>query len=175
LGDLHLNNLRQILCELEINSSIEQTREIQMLTFELSYLVGVLGATERNTISGHLDFTITSDDKLMSGKNSSVEVFYIIQQAAESDLIIKAFIQKRDSKSAEKELESQISLLESVLDIDTSGMIPLLLKVGKATLQKLKRQGPSSEMERESEHREYMKRRGSNEYCQGYADLLEDF
>jgi len=173
LGDLHNNNLRQILCEIEINSSIEQTQEIEFLNCELSYLPGLLGATERNSIFQNLKFMITNDDKLLGKVNSSVEVFYVIQQSAESDLEIKKLIQQNDSKAAEKAQENQISLLKSVLEKDSSGMIRLLLKLGESTLKKLKVQGASKEMEKDSDHKYYMKRRGSFSYCEGYADFAD--
>jgi len=169
LGDIHSDNLRQILCEIEI-ATTKTEKEIQVLTYELSYLPSKEGENQtRVTSTGILNFQITTDDSLLKLENLAVQVFLVIQQSADSDLEIQKFVQNHDSKSAISAQEKQISQLKSVLHLDQTGMVQLLLKISENTLEKLKVEGTSRNMEQNYSHQNYMKMKGSMKYVDHYS------
>jgi len=97
-------------------------------------------------------------------------VFSVIQKAAELDGVILNHVQKSETALALQVQAEEISLLKSVLDIDRSGMVQILLKVAENGENRLKLQGSSREMCQQYQHHSYMKRRGSIDYCAAYTD-----
>jgi len=112
----------------------------------------------------------TSDSKLTEAKNSKVEVFYVVQEAASIDEEIANLVRRNQTQEAIALQEKQILKLKQVLSLDDSnGMVKNLLQMAETALQKLQREGSSAEAVQHFSHQTYMKRRGSMCYIDHYA------
>jgi len=167
LGDIHSDNIRPILFEVEI-STTRSDEELEALTFEFSYLPLAKSEEIQSKVvaNGTLRFKLTSDDSLLKEQNPSVQVFLVIQQSADSDLEIQNLIRKGDTKSAISAQEKQILELQNVLHLDNSGMIVLLIQFAEDNLKRLKVEGSTQNMEQNYSRMNYVKNRGEQKYTQ---------
>jgi len=169
LGDIHSDNIRQILLQVEI-ATTKREEECEFVSYEFSYLPTKDENPTRVLSTGVLKFKLTDDDTLVKEQNPQVQVLLVIQQSADSDLEIQNFIKNRDTKNALSTQEKQIVELKSVLHIDQSGMIQILLKIAEKNLAKLKTEGSSKNMEQNYSHGNYMKGRCSQKYMAHYDE-----
>eukprot|EP01102_Stenamoeba_stenopodia_P015376 TRINITY_DN522_c0_g1_i1.p1 TRINITY_DN522_c0_g1~~TRINITY_DN522_c0_g1_i1.p1 ORF type:complete len:450 (+),score=104.18 TRINITY_DN522_c0_g1_i1:99-1448(+) len=177
LGDLHSDNVRKVLCHVDVTpsstASATSDGSVEYLTYELIYYTtdlsphGAKEATE--SIKGAISFKHTDDETLLK-TDLQVMVFSVIQEAGEADLKVMEAVQRGNITEAITIQEGQLSQLKSNLHLDDeTEMVSLLVKLGELSLEKLKTQGASKAMEKEYHRNHYMKGKASKKYIHAHG------
>lgn len=176
LGDLHSDNVRKVLCHIDVTpsstASMTSEREVEYLAYELVYHSpdSMSGGSETmvESIKGSIAFKHTQDESKLKA-DPQVMVFSVIQEAGEADLKVMEAVQRGNVTEAVAIQEAQISNLKANLHLDDeTKMVSLLVQFGETSLEKLKTQGASKAMEKEYHHNNYMKSKASKKYMEHY-------
>jgi len=194
LGDLSQDDVRRVVCELEVKpSSGEKEEEIASYSLKFRSVRKKVNSeelpehtdsskkeessemeideTNYETIEGSIKVRISENvEEVEASKNKEVHVAVVVKQTAEMDDEMLVLIKKGQVKSAISLAEKQIEALTAIVEMDVDGKqhVAELLKQAKDTLATLKTQGATAKARKEIHHRGYMKCVDSADYASGY-------
>jgi len=168
LGDLHQDNIRKILCEIDCSPRGNECGSHEVLTYELTYLP--YNGHEKVNLKGVLSLIYTDDSTLIpSDVHPDVRVNRVIQEAGESDKEIATLVKLCKIEEAKQKQKEQLTSLKSVLEHDKSGMVSMLISISETSEKKLEEQGASKDVEQSYSHGGYTKNRGCYRYMETYS------
>jgi len=172
LGDIHQNNLRQVVCEVTATPPPARADgPTEALHYTLSYIPTLNNpSNRRETLEGRGVVSYTEDQALNkdTNKDKEGEVAVVVQKSAEADAQVLKLVETGNLEPAKKLQQESIDELQRVLPNDTTGMVAVLLKLQQQAAEALKTKGNSKETVKQISHCGYAKRRGSAHYCAGY-------
>jgi len=173
LDDLRADNVRSVVCELEVRPSASSQEE-EVVTYHLTYRpAGKEAAIENKTegIEGSIKLRYVTDPaEVEKNQNAEVKVAVVIQQTGEIDQELVSLIDAGKHSEAVTLQEKQISLFKSVAELDEGGkqQVSGFLCQAERDCKELKEKGITKESRKQAHHRGYMKRRNSLTYNTGY-------
>jgi Ca-activated chloride channel family protein len=165
LGDLHENNTRTQLIELEV--SPKDAGLFGVMTWEL----GFTHNNKKICLEGTVNLTATNNSEVVANteEDADVQVAIGVEAAAESDEKIQKFIKAGNTKEALEEQNMQIQSLESYAKIDRSDMMKNLIHNAKDSKKLIQTEGCSKKNQQKIAHNAYTKRRGSVKFASHYG------
>jgi Ca-activated chloride channel family protein len=137
LGDLHLDNIRSVLCE--FTTSGTTNTEVETLTYELQYNQSNDPNGAPTVIKNTLSLKFVEDESLITDIDPRVKTMYATQTVAEMDKQIAQLVRDGHRKEAIDLVDEQITLLKDVETFDDErGIISLLLRLAEHMQNKLK-------------------------------------
>jgi len=188
LDDLRQENSRMVVAQLEVTPSRPASSNLQeaegareeVFRYVLTYkdMSSEQAAKEERVqrLEGSLEMRFTTDAQVvLDSKNSEVMVAVAVQQTAEIDQKVIQLIDRGQRPEAIAALETQIKQLESVLELDTTGvMVRSLLKDAEKRLERIKKEGLTKQTRKEAHHGHYMKQKGCMAYYKGHEGIDQD-
>jgi len=171
LGDLQEDNVRSILCQIEVRGDVKEDEQ-EVMQCDLVYQKK--GDMQEIIITVPLVIKFTEDaSEVEKNRSPKVTVQLVVQETAQIDREMVKLIDENKKKKAIELQEKQIKLLEGVEDMDNNILggahkISALLKQARTQLERLKKEGASKEVRKEAHHREYEKSRGDGGYSSLY-------
>ncbi|CAF3477359.1 unnamed protein product [Rotaria socialis] len=172
LGDLHVDNLRVILCDFTASANVPDGTELDVLEYELKYNRPDDLEGEPITVSSKLPLIFVNDESLIRDIDPKVKVLHAIQVAAEMDDRIVELINDRRRDEAIALIGEQINLLQEVQALDDERcMIAMLLRMAQNMQKRLIEQKVSEKSAAKSYHHQaHMKKCHDYKYTNYYAD-----
>lgn len=172
LGDLHVDNLRVILCDFTVSASVPNGTELDVLEYQLKYNLPDDVQGEPIVVSGKLPLTFVDDASLAKEVDAKVQTLHAIQVAAEMDDRIVELINNRQRDEAIALIDEQIQLLRAVEHLDDERhMIAMLIRIAENMQKRLKEQSVSEKTAAKSyHHKGHMKKHGSYKYANYYDE-----
>eukprot|EP00339_Tiarina_fusa_P005059 CAMPEP_0117034208 /NCGR_PEP_ID=MMETSP0472-20121206/24377_1 /TAXON_ID=693140 ORGANISM="Tiarina fusus, Strain LIS" /NCGR_SAMPLE_ID=MMETSP0472 /ASSEMBLY_ACC=CAM_ASM_000603 /LENGTH=488 /DNA_ID=CAMNT_0004743325 /DNA_START=21 /DNA_END=1487 /DNA_ORIENTATION=+ len=154
LGDLCYDDLRQILCSLKVESKGETAttpaNKVEILQYSLNYMVlEENGTFTERTLNGNICVTFTDDITLLNEIPDSLRVATAVRDANAGDKEILKFVARRERESALEVAKGNLSILESVADIDKTGVVVHLIARAKSTITKIENERIEESLEKE--------------------------
>jgi len=140
LGDLKQDNLRQILCVVEVCPSHGDGGEI--LTWSLQYTPdgqqSSTPPTTTTTLKGSLHIKYTDDDELVYKVNPAVLVAKTIQEIGETDAAILSLLDKGKLEEAIEMKQHDLEKLEKIEYLDSNRMVTALIQKTKRGIARMR-------------------------------------
>ena len=138
LGDLCYDDLRQILCSINLKNFPRIQQSIEFIHYSLSYSVlDQNGSIFDNEISGSISIFLTCDSDKFNFVPDSLRVASAIQQANELEKKTLTHVNSENYPAAIECKKTSIKILQEIVDIDTTGVVCHLIDRGNSTLKKL--------------------------------------
>ena len=172
LGDLHVNNVRSVLCEFTTSAThADPTIEVPSLTYELSFHQPNDLQAAPTVIRKVLHLKFVDDDSLMSQVDPQVKVMHVTQEAARMDAEIADLVKNNQVEQALELVEKQLELLKSVEQFDGERKsIGLLIQIAEKMRGKLKVDNVDRDLVCQGyHHQSYLKRQASCEYMEEFG------
>lgn len=172
LGDIHVNNVRAILCDFTIPGAGPVGTEIEALEYKFKYNLPGDVESEPVVIEGKLNLTLVDDESLVKEVNPKVKLLHAVQVAGEMDDRISELMKNRRREEAINLTNEQINLLREVESLDEpNGMISMLLRLAQNVLKKLNDESISMKAAAQKYHHHgHMKKC----YDKKYADYYDE-
>ncbi|CAF1033620.1 unnamed protein product [Adineta steineri] len=172
LGDLHVDNLRVILCDFTVSASVPDGTEIDVLEYELRYNHPNDIQSEPFIVTGKLTIIFVGDESLTKKIDPKVQTLHAVQVAAEMDDRIVDFINHHQRDAAIALIDEQIQLLQQVEHLDDERhMIAMLLRMARNMQKRLKEQNVSEKTAAKSyHHKSHMKKHYDYKYTNYYDE-----
>lgn len=172
LGDLHVDNLRVILCDFTVSASVPDGTELDVLEYQLKYNLPDDIQGESLTVTGKLPITFVDDESLTKEVNPKIQTLHAVQVAAEMDDQIVDLINHRQRDEAIALIDEQIQLLRQVEHLDDERhMIAMLLRMAENMQKRLKDQKVSEKTAAKSyHHKSHMKKHYDYKYTNYYDE-----
>ena len=172
LGDLHVDNLRVILCDFTVSGSMPEGTEVDVLDYQLKYNRPDDVDGESQCVSGTQWVTFVSDESLVQQVDPRVKTLHAVQVAGEMDDRIAQLIDDRKRDEAVALIAEQIALLKQVEHLDDEkGMITMLVRMAESMQKRLKDQQVSEKTAgKYYGHHGHMKKCYDYKYTHHYAD-----
>ncbi|CAF1409592.1 unnamed protein product [Rotaria sordida] len=139
LRDLHVDNLRVILCDFTVSETISEGTEVDVLDYQLKYSLPGHVEEEPLIVSGKLSVIFVNDESLIQLIDPKVKTLHAVQVAADMDDRIAQLIDNRKRDDAIALIAKQITLLKEVEDLDDEkGMIAMLVRMAENMQKRLK-------------------------------------
>jgi Ca-activated chloride channel family protein len=172
LGDLHVDNLRVILCDFTVSATVPDGTELDVLDYQLKYNCPDDVQEEPVIVAGKLPLTFVGDESLVQEIDPKVKTLHAVQVAAEMDDRIVELIEHGRRDEAIALIDEQIHLLRQVQHLDDERhMIAMLLRIAENMQQRLKEQTLSEKMAAKSyHHKSHMKKCYDHKYTTYYDE-----
>jgi Ca-activated chloride channel family protein len=172
LGDLHVDNLRVILCDFTVSGTVPEGTEIDVLDYQLKYNRPDDVDGESLVVTGTLSVTFVHDESLVQQIDPRVKTLHAVQLAAEMDDRIAQLITDNQRDNAITLIAEQIALLKEVEHLDDEkGMISMLIRMAENMQQRLKDKAVSEKTAAKYYgHHGHMKKCYDHKYTHHYAD-----
>merc|ERR1711862_207593 len=142
LGDLCFDDLRQVLCTVELDckeGALTVTEPSEIITYILSYvIVESDGSYTEKQIEGCIKVKFTDDESLLNNIPDSLKVAKAIQQVNVIGKRVLELVQQESYESAIKLKNESIDILNEIVDIDKTGVVTHLISNARNTIEKLK-------------------------------------
>src|SRR5205085_2411137 len=116
--DLHVDNLRVILCDFTVSATVPDGTELDVLDYQLKYNRPDDVQGEPLIVTGKLPLTFVGDESLVQEIDPKVKTLHAVQLAAEMDDRIVELINHRRRDEAIALIDEQINLLRQVQHLD---------------------------------------------------------
>ena len=172
LGDLHVDNLRVILCDFTVSGTVDDKTEIDVLDYHLKYNRPDDVDGEPIVIRGTLTIKFVNDESLILQIDPRVKTLHAVQVAAEMDDKIAQLIANNKRNDAIQLISEQISLLKEAEHLDDEkGMIAMLIRMAESMQTRLKDQVVNEKTAAKYYgHHGHMKKCYDYKYTHHYAD-----
>lgn len=172
LGDLHVDNLRAILCDFTTSSTVPDGTEVQILDYQLKYNLPEDVDGEPLTDAGQLSVTFVQDESLAQPIHPQVQIAHAVQRAGEMDDRIAELIKNNRRNDAIALITEQIDLLKQVQNLDNEhGMIAMLLRMAENMQTRLRDQKVSARFAAQKyRHHGHMKKCYDHKYTAHYDE-----
>ncbi|CAF1333312.1 unnamed protein product [Rotaria sordida] len=172
LGDLHVDNLRVVLCDFTVSGTVPEGTEVDILDYQLKYHCPGHIEEEPLTITGKLSVTFVNDESLIKEIDPRVKTLHAVQVAAEMDDRIAQLIDSNRRDDAIALITERITLLKQVEHLDDEkGMIEMLVRMAENMQNRLKEQAVSAKTAAKYYgHHGHMKKCHDYKYTHHYAD-----
>ncbi|CAF2950246.1 unnamed protein product [Rotaria sp. Silwood2] len=172
LGDLHVDNVRVILCDFTVSATVPDGTELDVLDYQLKYNRPDDVQGEPLIVTGKLPLTFVGDESLVKEIDPKVRTLHAVQVAAEMDDRIFELINHHRRDEAIALIDEQINLLRQVQHLDDERrMIAMLLRMAENMQRRLKEQAVSEKTAAQSYHHQaHMKKCHDYKYTSYYAD-----
>lgn len=157
LGDLHLDNLRSVLCEFTASGTANTT--VETLIYELQYNEPSNPDGAPTVIKNALSLKFVEDESLVTDIDSRVKTMSATQMAADMDKKVSQLVRDGHREEAMNLVDEQIALLKEVERFDDErGLISLLLRLAVRMQGKLKDETVDRKLLAQGyEHQAYLK------------------
>ncbi|CAF1358654.1 unnamed protein product [Rotaria sp. Silwood1] len=172
LGDLHVDNLRVVLCDFTVSGTVSEGTEVDVLDYQLKYNRPGHVEEEPLIVSGKLSVTFVNDESLIQQIDPKVKTLHAVQVAGEMDDRIAQLIDNNRRDDAIALITEQITLLKEVEHLDDEkGMIEMLVRMAENMQNRLKEQVVSAKTAAKYYgHHGHMKKCHDYKYTHHYAD-----
>ncbi|CAF2558432.1 unnamed protein product [Rotaria sp. Silwood2] len=172
LGDLHVDNLRVILCDFTVSGTVPEGTEVDALDYQLTYHRPGHVEEEPLTVTGKLSVIFVNDESLIKEIDPRVKTLHAVQVAGEMDDRIAQLIDSNRRDDAIALITEQITLLKQVEHLDDEkGMIEMLVRMAENMQNRLKEQAVSAKTAAKYYgHHGHMKKCHDYKYTHHYAD-----
>lgn len=172
LGDLHVDNLRCILCDFTTSASVPDGTELDVLEYQLKYNLPGDIESEPIIITGKLPITFIGDESLTKEMNPKVQTLHAVQVSAEMDDRIVELINQHQRDEAIALIDEQIQLLRDVEHLDDEKrMIAMLIRIAENMQNRLKEQKVSEKTAAKYyHHKGHMKKCYDHKYASYYDE-----
>ncbi|CAF1022672.1 unnamed protein product [Rotaria sp. Silwood1] len=172
LGDLHVDNLRVVLCDFTVSGTVSEGTEVDVLDYQLKYNRPGHVEEEPLIVSGKLSVTFVNDESLIQQIDPKVKTLHAVQVAGEMDDRIAQLIDNNRRDDAIALITEQITLLKEVEHLDDEkGMIEMLVRMAENMQNRLKEQIVSAKTAAKYYgHHGHMKKCHDYKYTHHYAD-----
>ncbi|CAF1225724.1 unnamed protein product [Adineta steineri] len=172
LGDLHVDNLRVILCDFTVSGTMSDGTEIEVLDYQLKYQRPDDIDEEPMIVSGTLSITFVHDASLAEQIDPKIQTLHAVQMAAEMDDRIAQLITDGKTDNAITLIAEQITLLQTVEHMDDEkNMISMLIRMAENMQKRLKDKAVSRKTAAKYYgHHGHMKKCYDHKYTGHYAD-----
>ena len=139
LGDLHVDNMRALLCDFTVSGTVSPGAEVEVLDYQLKYHRP--GDTEGEPLvtGDTLSIFFVDDETLIRTIDPRVRTLHAVQVAAEMDDRLAALMEEHKRDDALKVIAEQITLLKEVQHLDDDrGMIAMLIRMAESMEKRLK-------------------------------------
>lgn len=172
LGDLHVDNLRVLLCDFTVSASVPNGTELEVLDYQLKYNLPDDLDGEVQVVEGTLRLTFIDDESLLREINPKVRTLHAVQVAGEMDDRIAVLIENHQRDQAIALIDEQITLLREVEHLDDEkGMIAMLVRMAENMQNRLKQQKVSQKTAgKYYGHHGHLKKCYDYKYAHHYAD-----
>ena len=172
LGDLHVDNLRVLLCDFTASASVPDGTEVEVLDYQLKYNLPDDIDGEAQVVDGTLRITFVDDQSLVQEIDPKVRTLHAVQVAGEMDDRIAQLIENRQRDAAIALIDEQIALLREVEQLDDEkGMIAMLIRMAENMQNRLKEQKVSEKTAgKYYGHHGHLKKCYDYKYAHHYAD-----
>ncbi|CAF4995146.1 unnamed protein product [Rotaria sp. Silwood1] len=172
LGDLHIDNLRVILCDFTVSGTVSEGTEVEILDYQLKYNLPGDVEGEPLVVTGQLSVTFVNDESLIQQIDPKVRTLHAVQVAGEMDDKIAELIKSHRRDEAITLITEQIALLKHVEHLDDDrGMIAMLLRMAENMQKRLRDQAVSAKAAAQKySHHGHMKKCHDYKYTNYYDE-----
>jgi len=157
IGDICEDDLRQVLIEVEVTPKDDKDNLLDVLSYVLTYSPTTTtdGSKEVVRMEGTLKVHFTTNEAEVQQENLEVFVALTLSKVGEKNKTILNLIRSSKIDEAIKIKESIIQDLKSVIDMDNTGVVSLLLERAISTLKGLKEQEDMAQVEKDVDFEGY--------------------
>jgi len=157
IGDICEDDLRQILIEVEVTPKDDKDNLLDVLSYVLTYSPTTTtdGSKEVVRMEGTLQVHFTTNETEVQQENSEVFVALTLAKVGEKNKTILNLIRSSQFDEAINMKESIIQDLKSVIDMDNTGVVSLLIERAISTLKGLKEQKDMAQVEKDVDFEGY--------------------
>ncbi|CAF4536983.1 unnamed protein product [Rotaria sp. Silwood2] len=172
LGDLHVDNLRVILCEFTVAETVSEGTEVEVVNYQLRYNLPGHVDNEPLVVTGQLSITFVNDESLIQSIDPKVKTLHAIQVSGEMDDRIAELIKNHRRDEAIALITEQIILLKEVEHLDDErGMVAMLIRLAENMEKRLKEQKVSAKAAAQKYgHHGHLKKCYDHKYAEYYDE-----
>ncbi|CAF4626290.1 unnamed protein product [Rotaria sp. Silwood2] len=172
LGDLHVDNLRVILCEFTVAGTVSEGTEVEVVNYQLRYNLPGHVDDEPLVVTGQLSITFVNDESLIQSIDPKVKTLHAIQVSGEMDDRIAELIKNHRRDEAIALITEQIILLKEVEHLDDErGMVAMLIRLAENMEKRLKEQKVSAKAAAQKYgHHGHLKKCYDHKYAEYYDE-----
>merc|ERR1712137_460753 len=150
LGDLCFDDLRQILSTLKLEykgTTTETPDAVEILQYNLSFLmVEADGSFTEQNLNGNISIKFSSDDSLLNKVPDSLNVATTIRRANATNKEILKVLQNNQREKALELAKGNLELLQSIQEIDKTGVVVHLITRAKSTITKIETESQAAKI-----------------------------